>query len=104
MRVVVGLANPVALEDADDCSRFSVAAPGLTITHAAQVLSDAGAGAAAEQTGHLLVSVDAVRSAAEGRVPADWAGRFDAMLAYAAGKGWLSADGTAIVAHVEGDA
>jgi hypothetical protein len=39
------------------------------------------------------------RAAAEG-VPADWARRWDDMIAYATRRGWLSPDGTTVRAHI----
>jgi hypothetical protein len=45
--------------------------------------------------------VDAVRRLAAGRVGPTWDRDFERMLTYAAGKGWLSNDGTSIRAHLE---
>jgi hypothetical protein len=39
-------------------------------------------------------------AAARGPVGADWPQRWDAMLSYAAAKGWLTADGTHVRAHL----
>lgn len=52
----------------------------------------------------VLVRVAAVRALAAGRVGPDWEDGFAGMLAYAGRKGWLSADGSAVRAHVEGSA
>ena len=44
----------------------------------------------------------ALRATAEPRATAaDWATRWDAMIAHARGKGWLTEDGTNLQVHVE---
>ena len=48
-----------------------------------------------------VVLVEAVRRMAKGRVGEDWPADFDAMLAYAGSKGWLTDDGVGIQAHCE---
>ncbi|GAA4559118.1 hypothetical protein [Pseudonocardia xishanensis] len=50
---------------------------------------------------HLMIPLETVRRLAEGRVGPDWPADFEKMIAYAASKGWTSADGTAVRAHVE---
>ena len=42
------------------------------------------------------------RRAVAGGVPAGWARRWDDMIGYAGRRGWLSADGTTVRAHVTG--
>jgi hypothetical protein len=54
--------------------------------------------------GEALISVEAVRRAAAGRVPAGWDEDFEGMLGYARGKGWLTSDGASIRAHLEPNA
>ncbi|WP_130291492.1 hypothetical protein [Pseudonocardia sediminis] len=54
--------------------------------------------AADAQAGPL---VEAVRRMAKGRVGEDWPADFDAMLAYAGSKGWLTDDRVGIQAHCE---
>jgi hypothetical protein len=48
---------------------------------------------------HLQVAELRRRAAADG-VSADWARRWDDMIAYAVRRGWLSPDGTTVRAHV----
>jgi len=50
---------------------------------------------------HLMIPLETVRRMAEGRVGADWPADFQKMVDYATSKGWASADGTAVRAHVE---
>ena len=52
---------------------------------------------------HALITIDAVRRMAAGRVGDDWDARFDAMLDYARTKGWIDDTDNAIQAHVEYD-
>lgn len=47
---------------------------------------------------HVWVAVDALRDAATGQAEA---GAFDAMIAYAASKGWVDEQGTHVRAHVD---
>lgn len=102
MRIIVVDAEPVVIvEDPDDCTRFSVAVPGLSVDRAAELLTAAVAGSAAEPPEHVFVRVEAVRNAVKGDVGPDWTARFDGMLSYAGSRGWLSDDGASILAHVE---
>lgn len=47
---------------------------------------------------HAWIAPERLRALAVPQPP-DWAGQFDAMVAYAAGKGWTDADG-ALRAHI----
>lgn len=47
---------------------------------------------------HAWLDASALRAAGDGS--AQWAAGFDGMLAYAAGKGWASPDGSAVRAHI----
>lgn len=47
-----------------------------------------------------MVPIDTIRRLATGRVGPGWPHDFAGMIAYAAGKGWLSDDGTHVRAHV----
>ena len=50
----------------------------------------------------MLLDVAALRAAAQALVSEpSWPAGWDAMVAYAATKGWLAGDGAALVAHVE---
>ena len=91
----------VRLDEPDECGRFHVqVAEGVTDLAGALAAADVGTLADDE---HAWVRVDAVRRLAEGRVPDDWPSRFDGMLRYAASKGWLDGEGSAIRAHLEHD-
>jgi hypothetical protein len=50
-------------------------------------------------SGHVWIAIDALRSAETGE-----AGAFDAMIAYAASKGWVDESGTFVRAHIETEA
>jgi hypothetical protein len=89
----------LTLEDPSDCGRFHVGVVG------GDDLNDVAAALGGPSIDDdVWVPVDRVRSLATGHVDAEWDGAFLAMLEYAATKGWISADGTAIRAHVEWDA
>ncbi len=47
---------------------------------------------------HAWLDVAALRAAGDGSP--EWLSGFDGMLEYAAGKGWTSADGSAVRAHI----
>ena len=51
--------------------------------------------------GHAWIDVDAVVTLAGDAADDEWRSGFDAMVAYASDKGFLSDDGTAIRAHLE---
>ncbi len=103
MFVLVDLTGPrpaVTLEEPADCTRFHVQANGARDPSLlATALSAAGAGRMKGED--ALVSIDAVRAMASGRVGDGWAADFAKMLDYARGKGWLDDAGDAIQAHVE---
>lgn len=58
-------------------------------------------GRAAEKANHLWVPIALLRSLAEGRVEADWEPRFEKMLDFARGHGWVDEAGTHVMAHLE---
>jgi hypothetical protein len=62
----------------------------------AQALSRAGLGSVDRE--HAWLDVSALRAAGDGG--ADWGGEFDAMLAYAASKGWTDPDQSRVRAHI----
>jgi hypothetical protein len=90
------------VREADDCRRFHVESalePGeldrvLRADSAGHATDD---GAAWIRVDWVVSTVNATAAASTG---ADWRARFEAMLAYALGKGWLDAAGTHIRAHV----
>ena len=90
----------VTLEEPDDCTRFHLAvAGGPDLARVFGALVDAAAGRL--EADHALVTIDAVRRMARGRVGDDWDSRFDGMLGYARSKGWIDETGNAIQAHIE---
>lgn len=88
----------VELVDPHAFDGFHVQAPAdATPSEVSTALGTAGAGAL--QDDHVWVRVDQVR----GLAPAgdsNWSAGFEAMVAYAQGKGWMNADGDMIMAHL----
>lgn len=99
VRISAPGATPELVEP-EDCKKFHVAS-GLAGATNAEVAAALGGWADGATDDHVWIRVDAVRAAAEGRVPAGWAGEFEGMLAYARSKGWTNEAGNAIAAHVE---
>ena len=92
----------VTLTDPDDCGRFHVRVPAaLPVVALAAVLAGADAG---RLTGpdQVAVNVGWLRSSAHD-VASDWDDRFEKMLAFAGSKGWLTADGAAVLGHISHD-
>jgi len=90
----------VSLEEPDDCTRFHLAVVGgRDIGRVFGALVDAAAGRLEDD--HAMITIDAVRRMAAGRVADDWDVRLDAMLDYARTKGWIDETNNAIQAHVE---
>lgn len=86
--------------DADDCTRLHVSTD-LLDTEIGEALRVTGTGRiAADNT--ALLALDVLRTRAQAAASAsNWAERWDGMVAYAARKGWLTEDGTAVQAHIE---
>ena len=57
------------------------------------------AGHAADDAGHVWVSIDWIRSAVDG--DPEWVAGFDAMADYAGSKGWMNDARSHILAHIE---
>ncbi|MEM7142352.1 MAG: hypothetical protein AAF548_15115 [Actinomycetota bacterium] len=89
-------AGAVTLEEADVFTAFHVAAPPN-----ADDATVAGLVGGRADGGHVWVPVDVVRSLAGGAATDAWDESFAGMVDYAAGKGWVSADRSAIRAHIE---
>jgi hypothetical protein len=90
-----------SVRDADDCTRLSVstALPGEQVDAA---LARSGAGIGSPGESDVLLDVASLyRRAQASASVADWESRWTAMIGYAASRGWLSADGSAVRAHVE---
>ena len=88
--------NGPSLEEAEDLARFHLTIES-GVTDPATALGRWGT----IDGDHAWVQVDALRRAAAGRVGARWDADFAGMLSYAKEKGWLSADGSAIRAHIQ---
>lgn len=82
--------------DAGNLRQLHAEFRGVPDEQAGAALSAAGLGRV--DGGHAWLDAAALRAAGDGS--AQWAARFDAMLGYAAGQGWASADGSAVRAHV----
>jgi hypothetical protein len=101
---VVGGADEVPevrVEDVDDLTKLHLAVGALTDEDVDSALRGAGLGRLVDgDTG--VLDVAALRSAALPRATAaDWAQKFDEMVAAAASKGWTADDGAGLQVHVE---
>jgi hypothetical protein len=86
--------------DIDDLSRLQLALGEVTDEEAAEVLERSGLGRLQDPETAFLDAA-ALRAAAEPRsTAADWATRWDAMVAGARSKGHLSEDGASLQVHV----
>lgn len=93
--------SAVLLDEADDCSRFHVAITGKADEATIQdALVRDGVGVIIDRD-TAVITVEAVRRMAQGRVDSEWSERFTEMLEYAGAKGWLDDDRTGIRAHCE---
>jgi hypothetical protein len=87
--------------DVDNLTRLHLALGEVTDEEASEVLERAGLGRI-QDGGTAFLAAAAVRAAAEGRATApDWADRWEAMIAGAREKGWVSDDGATLQVHVE---
>lgn len=92
-------AVPATVREAGDLKGLHVVAPKALDVDRALRAAGLGSGGSDDR---VLLGVEALRSAAEavGARPG-WAAEWDAMVAYAATKGWVTEDGSSLVAHVE---
>jgi hypothetical protein len=87
--------------DIDDLGRLHLALGQVTDEEAAEVLERSGLGRFQDAETAFLDAA-ALRAAAEPRSTApDWAARWDAMVASARSKGFVSEDGATLQVHVE---
>jgi hypothetical protein len=87
--------------DIDNLSALHLALGEVDDEEAGEVLERTGLGRMGDGDVAYLDAA-ALRAAAEPRAKAaDWATRWDAMIAHARSKGWLSEDGASIQVHVE---
>ncbi|HEY1650375.1 MAG TPA: hypothetical protein VGG09_00700 [Acidimicrobiales bacterium] len=99
MRIVIDLSESrVHLGDPDDFTRFSVATEGEG--DVAEVVRQSGLGRLKDDGEHVVVDPVALRALAGPAATDDWEDGFSGMCAYAAGKGWVEADG-GLLAHIE---
>jgi hypothetical protein len=91
----------VRVVDVDNLTALHLALGEVTDEEAGEVLERAGLGRMADGDIAFLDTAG-LRAAAEAKATAaDWATRWDGMVAYAGTKGWLSDDGASIQVHVE---
>ena len=88
----------VHLLDPGDFSRFSVGLEGDG--DVAGLVARSGLGRMKEDGAHVVVDPVALRALAGAAATTEWDEGFAGMCAYAAGKGWVEADG-GILAHIE---
>ena len=88
----------LTLEEPDDCTRFHLRAEGIGPADAEEALARDSIGSLAGDD--AFVSPDVLRRLAAGRTGSKWDERFDAMVAYARSKGWVSETGE-IQAHCD---
>ncbi|MGO8864832.1 MAG: hypothetical protein ACLQRH_29255 [Acidimicrobiales bacterium] len=99
MIIVIDLSEArVHLGDRDDFTRFSVAVEGVGDLVA--VLDRSGLGRLRPDGEHVVVDPVALRALAGPATTDEWDEGFAGMCAYAAGKGWVEADG-GVLAHIE---
>ena len=102
--VTAGGGTQATVEDAGNLKQLHAEFRGVSDRTGAQVIAASGLGSADEE--HAWLDVSALRAAgdesvrAAGGDAADWARQFDAMIAYAASKGWTDPDGSRVRAHI----
>lgn len=96
--VIVVDGDSVRLDEPEDLKGFKVVVESGDEASAVQALASVGRLVDRETA---WIRRGAVRALAHGRVDDDWDAEFDAMLEYAASKGWLTDDRSEIQAHVE---
>ncbi|MBI2168912.1 MAG: hypothetical protein HYU28_05350 [Actinobacteria bacterium] len=90
--------DAVRLDEPEDFNGFKVVVEQGTENQVMQALAHVGRMVDRDTA---FIRVDAVRAMAEGRVGDGWDYGFDAMVAYASSKGWMSDDQSEIQAHIE---
>ncbi len=99
MIIVIDLSEArVHLGDPDDFTRFSVAVEG--VGDLVGVLDRSGLGRLRPDGEHVVVDPVALRALAGPAATDEWDRGLAGMVAYAAGKGWVEADG-GVVTHIE---
>jgi hypothetical protein len=101
VRIVIDLSEErVLLTEPDDFGRFSVEVEGAGSSSLADVVHRSGLGRVRDDGEHVVVDPVALRALAGPAATDEWDEGFAAMCSYAAGKGWVEADG-GVIAHVE---
>jgi hypothetical protein len=90
----------VQVHDADDCGSLDIRVAAAARSQLDRTLRDAELGRWAGGPDAELNVVGLRDAAGAAGVGADWGERWDSMLAYARAKGWLSADGSHLAAHL----
>ena len=85
-----------SVEDPGNLRQLHAEFRGVSDEAAAAALAAAGLGSV--DGDHAWLDAGALRAAGDGS--AVWVTGFDGMLAYAAGKGWSSEDGSRVLAHI----
>jgi hypothetical protein len=100
--IVIDLSEQrVLLTEPDDFGRFSVAVEAGEAPEAlVEVVRQSGLGHLQPDGAHVVVDPVALRALAGAAATPEWDEGFAGMCAYAAGKGWVEADG-GILAHIE---
>ncbi|MDH3752275.1 MAG: hypothetical protein OEU32_00280 [Acidimicrobiia bacterium] len=99
MHIIIGADGSVTLDQPADFTAFDIRAVESTQAAVLDALGDRGA--AAPERDHIFVTVAAVRDLAGGAVDSAWEAGFEAMMGYAASKGWLDDAGSSIKAHID---
>jgi hypothetical protein len=101
MRIVIDRSHDrIELREPEEFSRFSVVIEGSGPEPLADLVARVGLGRLADDGQHVVVDPAAVRALASDAATPTWDEGFAAMVSYAAGKGWVEADG-GIQAHIE---
>ena len=90
------------VREAANLKQFSVRTTGPTdVDSLSRGLGELGR---VDSTDHAWIDISALRAASGRSSDSDWSSGFEAMIAYAASKGWVDETGTAVRAHIEADA
>jgi hypothetical protein len=88
-------------EPGDFTAFYAICPPGLETSELTEIARREELGDVLPGGDHLMVPLETVRRFSAGRVGENWVRDFNSMIAYAAGKGWLSEDATRVRAHVK---
>ena len=94
----LAIADSITLEDAHNFREFHVAIDGDV---PAAVAAFAGRSAPSERDNHLWIDIAFVQELAGDAATPEWQSQFDAMLAYAATKGWIDEPTNRVEAHLQ---